>query len=298
MIQKEVRRIWITIDTEMDADVHWKKKWPPQYTSVSEGIPRFLRPIWDCYQVHPIYFVSPEVLYSMKCCEVLKEEIRQGAIIGAHLHPEYIAPNSCWGKNIEQIAQQFPHSACSTEEEFAKIKNLTELIEEKLDVRPTWYRAARFGADVDTIHSLAKLGYHYDSSVTPHIDWGSKGGPNHSQAPEYRYQIADGDLYQSGNSGVNEIPVTIGEKRFGVLGKLFPNHWLCFEWLRPTHMTYLEMRRMVKRMHERNEMVMMFHSMEIMINKTPYVRSRWMQKYYLWRLKKILGYCQKLNYHF
>lgn len=296
-MQKKERRIWVTIDTEMDADVHWRKKWPPLYTSVCEGIPRFLRPIWNQYQVHPIYFVSPEVLYSEECCRVLKGEIRQGAIIGAHLHPEYIAPNSYWGEKIEQIKPQFPHNACSSEEEFNKIKKLTELIEEKLGVRPIWYRAARFGADLDTIHSLAKLGYCYDSSVTPHIDWSSKGGPDHSQAPESRYQIAEDDLYQIGNSDVNEIPVTIGKKRFGVVGRILPNHWLCFEWLRPTHMTYVEMKHMVKRMYERTEMVMMFHSMEIMINKTPYVRTKWMQKYYLWRVKKILEYCHKLGYY-
>lgn len=30
-----------------------------------------------------------------------------------------------------------------------------------------------------------------------------------------------------------------------------------------------------------DEGVMMFHGMEIMVNKTPYVRTWWMQKYYL-----------------
>ena len=133
--------------------------------------------------------------------------------------------------------------------------------------------------------------------MTPHIDWSSKGGPDHSQAPESRYQIAEDDLYQIGNSDVNEIPVTVGKKRFGVVGRILPNHWLCFEWLRPTHMTYVEMKHMVKRMYERTEMVMMFHSMEIMINKTPYVRTKWMQKYSLWRVKKILEYCHKLGYY-
>ena len=42
---------------------------------------------------------------------------------------------------------------------------------------------------------------------------------------------------------------------------------------------------------------MMFHSMEIMIDKTPYVRTKWMQKYYLWRLEKILQYADKKGYH-
>ena len=61
-------------------------------------------------------------------------------------------------------------------------------------------------------------------------------------------------------------------------------------------MTYLEMRKMVKSLRGQKELVMMFHSMEIMINKTPYVRNRWMQRYYLWRLEKILGYIKKMGY--
>lgn len=296
MTENHDRHVWITIDTEMDADAHWKKSWPPKYTSVCEGIPYLLRPIWNRYHVHPIYFVSPEVLYSDACCAVLKEEIKKGAVIGAHLHPEYIEPHSQWGEGIDKITPQFPNSACSTEEEYEKIADLTRLIEAKLGVKPVWYRGARFGADLDTIHSLDKLGYQYDSSVTPNIDWTGKGGPNHSKAPDSRYVIASDNLYREGDSGIVEMPVTILGKRWGVIGRLLPDNWLFYQWLRPTHMTYLEMKRMVKRLQERNELVMMFHSMEIMINKTPYVRNRWMQRYYLWRLERILRYASKLGY--
>lgn len=294
--RKSGKHVWITIDTEMDADVHWKKHWPPQYTSVCEGIPKMLRPIWNRYNVHPIYFVSPEILYSEECCRVLKAEIGKGAIIGAHLHSEYIEPNSQWGEEIDKIASQFPNIVCSTEEEYEKIANLTELIERKLDMKPIWYRGARFGADLDTIHSLSRLGYKYDSSVTPHIDWTSKGGPDHGRAPDGRYPIAIDNMYCEGESGIIEVPVTILGKRWGLLGRLLPDNWLFYKWLRPTHMTCLEMRRLVKKLSDRNELVMMFHSMEIMINKTPYVRNRWMQRYYLWRLEGVLRYLSKMGY--
>lgn len=296
MKRKQCRRAWITIDTEMDADIHWKKSWPPEYTSVCEGIPRILRPIWERYQVHPVYFVSPEILYSEECCSVLREEVRLGAVIGAHLHPEYIEPDSHWGEEIDKITPWFPNSACSTEEEYEKIANLTELIVSKLRVKPVWYRGARFGADLDTIHSLARLGYQYDSSVTPNIDWTSKGGPDHSRAPAGRYAIAADNMYQEGGAGVVEIPVTILGKRWGLIGRLLPDNWLFYRWLRPTHMTYLEMKQMVKSLRNQNDLVMMFHSMEIMINKTPYVRNRWMQRYYIWRLEKILSYIKKMDY--
>lgn len=299
-----MKRIYITLDTEMDNDKHWGKHFPPEYSSVIEGIPNLLRPIWDKYQVHPIYFVSPEVIYSEECVSILRDEIRRGAIIGAHLHPEYIEPNRIWGKEIEHAKAEFPCFAYSYEIEKKKLENLTQIIEEKLGVRPTWYRAARFGADMDTIRILSELGYEIDSSVTPGIDWTIKGGPNHKDAFEKKYAISGTDMYKmaeddSNGIGIIEMPITILGKRWGGVGKLLPDNWLFYRWLRPTHMTYLEMKNIVREMNKckMDESVMMFHSMEIMINKTPYVRNRLMQKYFLWRLEKICCYARRQGYY-
>lgn len=298
-----MKRIYITLDTEMDNDEHWGKHYPPEYSSIIEGIPQFLRPIWDKYDVHPIYFISPEVLYNEDCIRILKEEIRKGAIIGAHLHPEYIEPDKIWGKEIEKYTAKFPCYEYSTEIEKEKLMNLTKLIEDMLEVKPIWYRAARFGADTDTIKILAELGYKFDSSVTPHIDWSSKGGPKHNAAPDESYMISKNSIYEASYdqdefSGVIEKPITILKKRWGVLGKILPDNWLFYKWLRPTHMTYLELKNVIKTMEKQRieEGVMMFHSMEIMINKTPYVRNKWMQKYYLWRLDKIISYAKQMGY--
>ena len=295
------KHLYITIDTEVDADIHWKKKCPPCYSSVLEGIPQLLRPIWDKYDVHPVYFVSPEIVYNDECCKVLKKEVSKGAIIGAHLHGEYIEPDSKWGKEMGDVP--FPCSEYDTDTERQKILNLTNLIEEKIGVRPVWYRAARFGADIDTIGILRELGYKYDSSVTPNINWKSKGGPDHSISGITPYVISDnyykGDKVidiNNNSDGIIELPVTILGRRWGFLGKMLPENWLFYRWLRPTHMTYLEMKHIINRLSARNNLVMMFHSMEIMVGKTPYVRWKWMQKYYLYRLRKIIEYVVKKGY--
>lgn len=285
------KRIYITIDTEMDANPHWKKAWPPEYTSVLEGIPGFYRPLWDKYNAHPVYFLSPEILLSEECCDIFRSEIEKGAIIGAHLHPEYIEPQMNVEEGRQTKASEFPCSAYPTEIERQKIENLTLLIEKKLGVRPVWYRAARFGADEDTYKILDELGYKYESSVTPGVDWSDRGGVNYKDAPHYKYQIK--------GTGLTEYPVTIGSKRWGIIGRLLPDNWLFTKWLRPTHMTYLEMKGMLKKASkcaEATELIMMFHSMEIMINKTPYVKWKWMQKYYLWRLERIMRYAGKEGY--
>ena len=63
-------------------------------------------------------------------------------------------------------------------------------------------------------------------------------------------------------------------------------------------MTLLEEKHLIDELSRKGveNLVLMFHSMEIMINKTPYVRNKWMQKYYLWRLDKTIGYAKKKGY--
>lgn len=304
------RHLWVTIDTEMDADKHWGKKWPAEYTSILQGIPKFYRPIWDKYDVHPVYFVSPDVLYDDESVQILRDEIGKGAIIGAHLHGEYIEPESKWGGDMDTVSVPFPCNEYSSVIEEEKLTNLTKLIKEKLGVSPEWYRAARFGADIDTVRILQKLGYRYDSSVTPHIDWSDRGGPDHSKAMIDTYVISDDNYYageaihdkdisssrDSYKGKIIELPVTITGKRWGIIGKLLPNNWLFYKWLRPTHMTLLEMKSIIRKNPKLPNLVMMFHSMEVMINKTPYVRWKWMQRYYLWRLDKSLAYAKKKGY--
>ncbi len=285
------KRLYVTLDTEMDADIHWKKMWPPEYSSIYEGIPNFYRPLWNKYNVHPIYFLSPEILMDEKCCEIMKKEIELGAIIGAHLHPEYIEPQMSYEEGRQMRPSQFPNRDYSKEIEKEKLKNLTKLIEDKLGVRPIWYRAARFGADEDTYSILNELGYKYDSSVTPGIDWSDRGGMDYSDSLSEPYKILDTE--------VSEMPVTIDGKRFWIFGKMFPNNWLLYRWLRPTHMTYVEMKHLLQNVPKTKKnsiSVMMFHSMEIMINKTPYVRNKLMQSYYLWRLNKILSFASKNDF--
>ena len=282
------KRLLITIDTEMDADTHWIKGYPRTYTSITEGIPRFYRPLWNKYGVNPIYFVSPEVLDDGESCVVLKSEIENGAIIGAHLHPDFIEPEMTpYG---EPPLELFPCNGYDYDTEKRKIENLKDKIKKRLGVTPVWYRAARFGADEDTIKILAELGFKHDSSYTPGINWKTKGGPDHS--------LKHGMTHIVNPFGIIEHPITIIGKRGGIIGRVLPDTWLFYRWLRPTHMTFLEEKRIIDdaSRSEMCEIVLMFHSMEVMINKTPYVRSAWMQRYFMWRLEKTINYAKKIGF--
>lgn len=288
--------LYITIDTEADANTKWKKPEPLQFASVIYGIRKYLRPIWDQYGIHPIYFVSYEVLQNKKCCAVLKSEIKKGAIIGAHLHPEYV--NETGTTNCEGI-HPFPCLYYDEQAEKEKIERLTYEIINKLGIRPIWYRAARFGADRETMDILEELGYKYDSSITPGISWEDRGGPDHRRGRCGRYYISKKDYYKksSNKEGIMEFPITIDGKRFGIFGKFLPDNWLFYRWLRPSHMTYWEERKLIREQKNKgNDLVMMFHSMELLVNKNPFVRNRAMQKYYIWRLRKTIAYSLKKGY--
>jgi len=297
-------KLFVTIDTEPDCDISWRRSSPLAFSSVTEGIPGLLRPLWDRYGTRPVYFVSPEVVRDDGCCRVLASEIRNGAVIGAHLHSEYIEPEATIHDPAGRVSGEFPCYAHSTEIEFEKIRNLTLLIQERLGYQPVWYRAARYGADIDTIRSLSRLGYRYDSSLTPGIDWSAIGGPDHSRAPLQPYWVSDDDLYtpapEGAGTGIMEYPVTIRGKRLGPLGRFLPNNWLFYNWLRPTHMSVLEQKKIMKniqREYSEPVFVLMFHSMEIMINKTPFVRNRIMQKRFLKNLEAIIRYVAASDTH-
>jgi hypothetical protein len=285
----------ITIDTEPDCDVHWKRSRPLTFDSVTIGIPQILRPIWDRFAISPVYFVSPEVVSYEICCRVLREEIKKGAEIGTHLHGEYVEPMKKYPDVAGTASNEFPCFAYDEETEFAKIKNLTDLIEKNLGVRPISYRAARYGADLDTIKSLGKQGYKIDSSITPDTDWRSVGGPDHSHAPKQPYFISQTDYYSPGNNAILEVPITISGKRFPFL----PQRWIYYRWLRPTLMTVFEMKSLVAEFTKKYDgpiLNMMFHSMEILPGKTPFVRTKLGQKLYLSRLNSILRYMTKTDF--
>lgn len=289
-------RLFVTIDTEPDCDTAWRRSSPLAFTSVTTGIPRMLRPIWDRHGITPIYYVSPEVLRDDASCRVLQSEIRKGAVIGAHLHSEYIEPNITIQDPAGRVSGEFPCYAHDTKIECEKISNLTHLIENRLNYRPVWYRAARYGADIDTIRALKKLGYKYDSSVTPGINWSAIGGPDHRRAPDQPYWISTDDLYTAAEKdssiGIKEYPITIGGKRFGALGTLLPDSWLFYRWLRPTHMSIIEQKKLIHDFSKKYMdpvFVLIFHSMEIMINKTPFVRNSLMQKRFLHNLEKVVS---------
>jgi len=294
-----MRKIFVavTIDTEPDSDSRWNIKWPLSFESITTGIPDILSPLFVRYNVKPVYFVSPAVLESQGSVDVLAAERSRGAEIGSHLHVEDFYPS------LTAKKRDFSCYSCSDDFEYDKIKKLGERIEDRFDAMPTSFRAGRFGADIGTVRSLERLGYHVDSSVTPRIDWSPKGGPDFRGFPDQPYFIdtVGGDFKKKGgSSSLLEVPVTIGGKR----GPLLPERWFLYRWLRPSFMTVIEQKWLIQdllKMYAEGPacvLCMMFHTTEVIPGTSPYVRDKAGQAWYIDRLNKVFGFLAGLGAEF
>jgi len=292
----------ITIDTEPDCTTKWTRSNPLTFESIEKWIPELLTPLFDKYNVKPVYFVSPEPLYFDKPTKVLKDLVEHWKCeIWNHLHSEYIEPEKKWEKFDWTDSNAYLCFDYSDEIEFGKLKNYHNFIKERLWVEPVSYRAARYWADINTIRSLKKLWYKVDSSVTPWIDWSKQWGPNFKNFSNQPYWVDENNFSKdSDKKEILEVPISIWWKRFPFL----PDKWLFYKWLRPTHMTVFEQKNLIKEIIKENKnkeivvLNIMFHSMEIIPNATPFVRSKLEQKLYLNRLEWIIKYIQKIWWEF
>lgn len=199
----------ITVDVE--ADNQWQR---PSGMSV-ENI-KFLARFQDLcqkYNFPPTYFVTHEVASSQDSVDILKKFQKNGAEIGAHLHPWSTPPffNSI---DFELNHHRFP-SELSKEELNSKLKNLTDLITKNFNTKPTSFRAGRWGVNEEVVLALEKNAYLVDSSVTPKINWllvnssEDTHSPDFSEANIYPYFPDYNNMLIAGESSVLEVPMTI-----------------------------------------------------------------------------------------
>lgn len=276
------RYFCITIDVEPDCTVQWKRSDPLTFTNIDQGIRDILQPLFAELTARPTYLISPEVLNHQPSVSVLAS--LANCELGAHLHSEYIAPQIKYADPTGTTSSEFP-SSLPRDLQFEKIKSITELFQQRFGYRPTSYRAARFGANADTFEHLVSLGYTVDTSITPGINWTGKGGPDFSVCPDQPYWLQDRRLL--------EVPTTIAGRRFSLL----PSKWFTYRWLRPSLMTATAMKRLIDTVLDRGgddaTLNLMFHSMEVIPSKSPYVRTKLGQKLYLARLAQTIQYAQQ-----
>jgi hypothetical protein len=134
--------------------------------------------IFERYGVRPTYVVDYAVASQEQGYAPLRAIVaRDAADIGAHLQPWINPPFDNLEERDGGRYSSFPGNL-SPALEHAKLRALTEAIEQSFGFRPTVYRAGRYGLGPSSFEMLDALGYEVDASVLPLIDLRDKGGPN------------------------------------------------------------------------------------------------------------------------
>jgi len=176
-------RLIFVVDTEEEFD--WSAPLSRQSTSVRhmEHIGR-LQDICESYRLRPVYVVDSCIATQPDGWRPLRRFLEQDrAVIGAHLHPwvtqpyeEEVTPSNSYHGNL-------PHDL-----EYAKLSTLTDQVARSFGIKPSIFKAGRFGMGPHTYKILASLGYTIDLSPAPAFDSSADGGPDYSEVECHPFQ--------------------------------------------------------------------------------------------------------------
>lgn len=278
----------ISIDTEED-------NWVPTVDGVTvrniQELPK-LSELFTSLGVRATYFVTYQVVANPDSAAVLRDIHEQGiAEIGAHLHP-WNTPPECGLEFRVTMLRDYP-----PESQRQKLERLLEAFEKSLGMKPTSFRAGRFGVGRSTIETLIRSGIYVDSSVTPLLSWEGSGGPSFLDAPGGLYRLdGAGNVRVPTESGVLvEYPITVGftkfspsawpgvakvlamagSRRFHVLGVASRLGFLRRVVLSPETHSVQDMLTVSRRLIEANApfLHLFFHSNSLLPGRTPFVRT-------------------------
>lgn len=185
-----------TVDAEEEFD--WDKPLSRGNRKVSAMREQHvMHAVFERFGVKPIYFVTYPIVTQAEGYGLLGDYVRSGKCeVGAQLHPWVTPPFEEEITAYNSFAGNLPADL-----EHAKLKVLTEAIENRFNTRPLAYRAGRYGIGYHTVLSLRSLGYRVDSSVVPEFGYHSIGGPTFFGRPTRPYWLDE-------DSEVLELPLT------------------------------------------------------------------------------------------
>jgi len=165
--------------------------------------------VFERYGVVPTYVIDYPVADDDAAAGLLSGWQGEGrCLVGAHLHPWVNPPDEEAVTTFNSYPGNLPAAL-----EREKLARLTARIADQTGVRPTIYKAGRYGFGPHTAETLEALGYEIDLSVVPETSFVDDGGPDYRRHPH--------DPYWYGPGGkLFEVPLT---RAFpGVLGGLGP----------------------------------------------------------------------------
>ena len=198
----------VSLDTEED---NWSRT-RSGVTMANIGMLPGQAALFDRMGIRPTYFTAYQVAIDAGAVAILRDLSAGGrAEIGAHLHPwntppldEALVPRNSMMNNLPAGLQR------------SKIDRLTGTLATAFGVRPTAFRAGRYGLGRESVPALISAGYRVDSSVSPFVDLRTMDdGPSFVGAPIGPYYLAPGrDVTVPAERGpLIELPLSSGYNR-------------------------------------------------------------------------------------
>lgn len=194
----------ILIDTEEAFD--WTRPLSPANRTVPDmGAQERAQAIFGRHGATPVYLVDHPVAADDAAAAWLAEQARAGrCAIGAHLHPWVNPPGDAHGDAPDPVPPTLSHAGnLPPTMERAKLVALTDRIAASIGVRPTIYRAGRYGIGPATAGILTELGYEVECSIVPLVSFRADGGP------DFR-RFGHRPFWFDGSYRLLELPLTAG----------------------------------------------------------------------------------------
>ena len=247
--------------------------------------------IFDKLNIHPTYLVDYAVATQPEGYEPIRELLQSGRCeIGAHLQPWENPPFA----EEPSVRTSFNHNLPAWLQK-EKLQRLTDAIVSNFGVRPTAYRAGRYGVGDEIAWILESLGYQIDLSVLPGHDLRRRHGPDFRRAFNQPYWFGpDRKLLEipltTGFAGMlawGDEPQVFDASIYTAISQPRGTRWhlpgmfsrlglLERITLTPEGMSIQELRRLTRLLLHRGQRVFTFnyHSSSLLPGYTPYVRSR------------------------
>jgi hypothetical protein len=267
------KRFIIFSDAEEEFD--WNGPFKREQTAtktIAELIPATAR--FNAAGVHPVYLCDFPVVDNVESASIIRDLVSSGACdVGTQLHPwvnpphdELVTPQNSFTGNLPVALQR------------AKLITLTEKITEATGIRPTVYRAGRYGIGPATMTLLAEQGYLMDVSVRAQFDYSAQSGPDYSTFPVWPWRTEEGvielPLSAVWTGGLRAMPALF--KPPILRGILSRSRLLTRVPLTPEGVRLGEALTAIKRLYDEGLDIfsLSFHTPSLTIGHTPYVRSQ------------------------
>ncbi|MBL4721315.1 MAG: polysaccharide deacetylase family protein [Alphaproteobacteria bacterium] len=296
-------QLLVVVDAEEEFD--WTKPFDRKSRNVSSIFANSrVHEIFDRFSVIPTYCVDQCIAEDAGAVDFLSGLLKSGhCSIGAQLHPWVTPPydeelsdyNSYHGNLPEQL-------------ERAKIKTVTDTIENSFGERPHIFKAGRYGVGRNTIRILKEFGYKVDCSFVPYTSFQQDGGPSFIGVKDQPFWLGEANE-------ILEVPLSKGYS--GHLAGCWPSVFGGFfdselarqlkgpgilaktgllerAVLSPEGVSAVEQIRLMRSMLKRGKRIftLTYHSSSLSPRNTPYVRNEVELEEFLQRIEGVLSFFQ------